>query len=272
MSKELTAEEKKDLKRVWRRQFLVMASINSIKGMAAGVTYVMLPFLERWYKDDKDGLIEALQRNNEYINTNGTAGSFLWGLLFSLEKQKAENGTVDGQMISNIKASLMGPLAAIGDPLFYLTTLTVADGIAIGFMSEGNPIGLLLFLLIFQGVNMGVRWPLIKAGYTMGSDFLKKLFDNGMVKSVTNAASVMGLMMIGALSTSLIKPTVTLTFTMSGTNLAVQDILDSILPKGLCLAALFICMYLLKEKKVSVIRLVLYIILFSMVVSFLGIM
>lgn len=272
MSKKLTAEESKDLKRLWRRQFMVMASRNDINGMAAGVNYMLLPWFNKWYANDKEKKIEAMKRENEYVNTNCSAGCFLWGLLFSLEKQKAEGGSVDNKTISAIKTSLMGPLAAIGDPIFYLTTLTIADGIAITFMQDGNPIGLILFLLIFMGINISVRFPLLKAGYTMGSTYLKQLFEKGLVRSVTNAANVMGLTMIGALTYSLITATTPLTFTLGGTNLAVQTILDNIMPGMLKLIALFVCVYLLKKKKVSIIRLVLYIILFGIVVSFLGIM
>ncbi len=273
MSKQqLTQEEKKDLNRLFRRQFMLQAASNSIKGQASGIAYTLIPFIERWYAGDEKGKIEALQRANEYINTNGTAASFLIGLLYSLEKQKAERKDIDGQVITNVKASLGGPLAAIGDPLFYLTTLTIADGIAIGFMAEGNPIGLLIFLLIFMGVNIGVKYPLIKAGYTAGSGFIKDLFDRGLVSMVTDAARVMGLTMLGALSASLIKPSVTLVLTFGESTLAIQDILDKILPKGLSLAALFISVYLLKKKKVTVMKLVIIILVFSILMSFLGIM
>lgn len=272
MSNNLTSEEKKDLKQLWRRQFLVMASRNSINGQAAGVNYMLMPWFNKWYKDDKEKKIESMKCENEYLNTNCSAGCFLWGLLLSLEKQKAEGGNVNNKTISAIKTSLMGPLAAIGDPIFYLTTLTIADGIAINFMQDGNPLGLILFLIIFMGVNIGVRWPLLKVGYTAGATYLKQLFEKGLVKAVTNAANVMGLTMIGALTYSLISAKTTLTFTLSGTNLVLQNILDKIFPGMLSIAALFICVHLLKNKKVSIIRLVLYIIIFGIIVSFLGIM
>lgn len=272
MSKELTQEEKKDLGRLFRRQFLLQGAQNPIKGQASGMAYILIPFIEKWYANDEEKKIKALQRANEYLNTNATAGSFLVGLMYSLEKQKAKSDDIDGQVITNIKASLGGPLAAIGDPLFYLTTLTIADGIAIGFMSEGNPIGLLIFLMIFMGVNIGVKYPLIKAGYTAGSGFIKSLFDRGMVGMVTDAARVMGLTMLGALAASLIKANVALELTFGESTLAIQTILDRILPKGLSLATLFIAVWLLKKKKVTVMKLVLIIIAFSIVMSFFGIM
>ncbi len=42
-------------------------------------------------------------------------------------------------MITNIKTSLMGPLAAIGDSLFFNCIRVISGGIGIALASQGNP-------------------------------------------------------------------------------------------------------------------------------------
>lgn len=70
--------------------------------------------------------------------------------------------------IQAIKTALMGPLGGIGDALFYLTVLPIAAAIGSQLSLEGNILGPIVFLLLFNIPYMAAKIGLINLGYKMG--------------------------------------------------------------------------------------------------------
>jgi len=268
----LSEQDRKDIRTLYFRSAMINGSMQAIKRQGMGFLYSIVPLLDRYYKDDEEGRKEAFVRNVQYMNTNACTGCFLVGLTAALEKEKAEKHTVTGEVITNIKTALMGPLASIGDSLFQVTLRVIAAGIGITFAEQGSILGALIFLLIYGGTWMVVRYPLIKTGYTLGTGYLNRLFEEGLVGSITKATSIMGLTMIGALSSSLITSTLKVSFTFGDATTSLQGIIDTILPGGLSLGALFVVYWLYKYKHLSVVKIVLVLIVFGIVAAFFGIM
>ncbi len=271
MTEHLTPEEKKDMWILWRRSCLLNGSMQAIKRQGMGFTYSLIPLLKRYYKDDKEGLTEALVRNDTYINTHASTGTFLVGLTAALEKSKAAGEPVDGDTIVNIKTSLMGPLAGIGDSIFHITLRVIGAGIGITFANQGSILGAIIFMLIYGGTFLGIKYPLIVSGYTLGTTYLKELFEKGWIKSISKAASVLGLSMVGCLASSLIKVSTSLVIDIQGAEVTVQSMFDAILPNLLPMITLFI-VYKLIKRKVSVTKIVMGMLLLGILMSFLGIM
>lgn len=271
MKTTLSKDERKDMMTLFKRSFLLNGSMQGIKRQGMGFCYSLIPLLNKIYKDDNEARIEALKRNNEYMNSHASTMTFLLGLTYALEKAKAEGEDVTGEVITNIKTSLMGPLAGIGDSIFHVTLRVIAAGIGITFAQQGNPLGALIFLLIYGGAFVGIKYPLIVSGYTVGTKYLRDLFEKGLLNSITKAASILGLTMVGCLSASLISAKTTLVMNFGGAEIVLQDTLDTILPNGLSLVALFLVYYLVK-KKVSILKIMMLIIVFSIVMAFFGIM
>lgn len=271
MTKNLTPQEKKDMWTLWKRSCLINGSMQAIKRQGMGFTYSLLPLLTRYYKDDKAGLIEAMQRHDTYINTHASTGTFLVGLTAALEKSKAGGEPVDGATITNIKASLMGPLAGIGDSIFHITLRVIGAGIGITFAQQGSILGALVFMLIYGGTFLGIKYPLIVAGYTLGTKYLTELFEKGWIKSISKSASILGLSMVGCLASSLINVSTTLVIDINGAAVTIQSMFDAIVPNLLSMITLFI-IYKLIKKKVSVVKIVFGMIIFGIAMSFLGIM
>ncbi len=57
---------------------------------------------------------------------------------------------MDATAIDNVKASLMGPLAGLGDSFFWGTLRLIATGIGTSLALKGNILGPILFLLVFN--------------------------------------------------------------------------------------------------------------------------
>lgn len=270
-NEKLTVQERKDMFTLFKRSSLMNGSMQAIKRQGMGFTYALLPLLEREYKDDKEGLIEAMKRHDVFINTHASTGTFLLGLTYALEKSKAEGENIDGSVITNIKASLMGPLAGIGDSIFHVTLRVIGAGIGIRFAQEGSILGAIIFMLIYGGTFIGIKYPLIVTGYTVGTKYLKDLFEKGLVESISKSASILGLSMVGALSATLIKASTKLVISVGGAEVALQEMFDTFVPNILSLVTLFV-VYKLVKKKVSVVKIVFMMFAFGILMSFLGIM
>lgn len=120
---------------------------------AGGFTRAMLPVL-KIYKDDKAGLSAAMKDHLEFINTHPNLVGFLMGLLISMEEKGENRDTIKG-----LKVALFGPIAGIGDAIFWFTLLPIMAGICSSFASRGNILGPILFfavyLMIFSCVSAG---------------------------------------------------------------------------------------------------------------------
>lgn len=271
MKNQLTVQEKKDMRRLFFRSWLINGSMQAIKRQGQGFCYTLLPFIDRVYANDDKARKEALVRNNQFFNSHASTSAFLVGLTYALEKSKAEGEDITGETITNIKTSLMGPLAGIGDSLFLITLRVIGAGVGISFAKQGSALGALAFLLIYGLPFMAIKYPLIVSGYTIGTRYLNQLFEKGLINSINKAASIMGLMMTGTLVASLVKIQTGLKLTAGGATVKLQDTLDTIMPSMLSLIALFI-VYKMVKRKIPIMAIIFIVIGFGILMSAIGIL
>jgi PTS system galactosamine-specific IID component len=257
---------KKDISAMAYRSAFLQASFNYERMQAGGWTVAMLPALEKIYKDDKKGLAAAMTDNMQFINTHPTLVPFLMTLLLSLE----ENGS-DRNLIKGIKVGLFGPLAGIGDAIFWFTVLPIMAGISSSFALEGNVLGPILFFAVYVGIFL-MRFPLAKAGYELGTTALDSLRESS--KKLSRAATILGTTVIGALAAAYVHITLLPTITINeGVTISIQEaFIDKIFPNLLPLTYVFTMFYFIRVKKVSPTVLILVTIVLTIVLSFLGIL
>lgn len=267
MATVLTAQEKKNIFGIWLRSGLMMGSMNSIKRQSQGYCFTLIPVINDLYKNDEAARIDALKRSNQFINSHACAMGFILGLNYALEKEKAAGGLVTGEVIQNVKTSLQGPLAGIGDSIFFSTIRVIAGGIGITYASQGNILGAIIFVLIYGGSFLLLKYPLIVAGYQVGTSYLKDLFEKGYINSVTKAASMLGLMMLGSMAATLISVKIALVPVIGGAKVNIQGLFDGIMPKLLSLVTLYVVYKMLKAKY-SVIKIVFIILAFCVFAAY----
>ncbi|MTW86591.1 PTS mannose transporter subunit IID [Virgibacillus dakarensis] len=244
---------KKDLNQLFWRSFQMEFSWNYERQASLAYAYAMIPILKKLYKKKGD-LSAALKRHLEFFNTTPHIVTMILGVSAAMEKSNAEDKNFDSSSINTVKASLMGPLAGIGDSFFWGTLRLIATGIGTSLSLKGNILGPILFLLVFNVPHIALRYILTKVGYNMGTGFLKKLQENGTMGNLTFGAAILGLMVIGGMSADMIVLNVPLTIGSGDSATAVQDILDGILPGLLPLAAFGVIYWLLgKEVKATTI-------------------
>lgn len=254
----------------WRQNWLMFCT-SYTKQQAVTYSWVLEPFLKKIYGEDSDAFYDAMLRHQDFFNTTPMMAPFIMGLNTSMERENHDQGkTFDVSSIAAIKASLMGPFAGFGDSVQQGALRIIATGIAIGFCQKGMWLGPLLFLLIYSIPNMLIRWYGAKLGYSVGQDFVAKTMANGIFKIITKAVSVLGLMMIGAMTAQYVTFTSTYQAKMAGQVFKLQAVLDQILPGLLPLLLVLGCFAYLRKKNRPV-RVLVAILVLALVLTLLGI-
>jgi PTS system, mannose/fructose/sorbose family, IID component len=213
----------------------------------------MIPAIKRLYSKKEDQAA-ALKRHLEFFNTQPWIGSTIMGVTAAMEQEKANGVDIDDATISGIKVGLMGPLAGVGDPIFWGTIRIVLAALGASLaMNNGNLAGPIMF---FLGINIArflTRWYGLKYGYEKGTEIVGDM-EGGVLQKLTQGASILGLFVMGSLVskwTSINVPLVLSKYTNQAGEeviITVQSILNDLLPGLLPLLLTFGCMHLLKKK------------------------
>lgn len=267
--KVISAEENKILKKMFWRSHMVFANFNMTKMEANGFTMTMSPAVESIYKDDMEGKKAAYARHQAFFNTHAVAFNFIAGLTYALEKD-AKDGKVPGETIDAIKASLMGPTAGMFDSIFFNCLRVIGAGIAIGLCAQGNILGTLIFILLY-GVSQSVlKYILLKLGYTLGTSFIDSVFNSGLMGIATRSASILGLIMVGAMTAVTVGFPLNWTINIGQTSVVVADLFNNIYPGILSVGLVLLMMKLIKKGRRPT-QLILGLIVVALVGAFIGI-
>ncbi|VNO11398.1 PTS system mannose/fructose/N -acetylgalactosamine-specific transporter subunit IID [Streptococcus pneumoniae] len=73
----------------------------------------------------------------------------------------------------------MGPLAGLGDSLFWLTLVPICFSIGASYSKDGGALGIFIALILFNIINIPVKYFGLKYGYTKGSSLIQENNTNG---------------------------------------------------------------------------------------------
>lgn len=238
---------KKDLNKVFWRSFQMEFSWNYERQMNMAYVYALIPILKKLYRS-KEEMASALKRHLEFFNTTPHIVTLILGINAAMEEENAHDSEFDVTAIDSIKTSLMGPLAGLGDSFFWGTLRLIATGVGTSLALHGNILGPILFLLIFNIPHILFRYLATGWGYKLGTGFLKKIQENGMMDSLTLGASIIGLMVVGGMTATMIDISIPLKIGTGDNAVTVQSIFDDIVPQILSLGAFGAVFYLLKKE------------------------
>lgn len=235
LSQNLSVEDKKMLNSIFLRSFPIFAGRTGgqVRMHAVGFIWTIMPALRRYYKEGTPEFTDALVRHTMFYNITQNVGTFCIGLVAAMEKENAQDPDFDDRSITAIKTALMGPMSGIGDAIFWGVLRVIAASVGISLAAQGSWLGPIMFLLIYNVPSILCRWYLTYAGYTLGSDFLAKMNEGGLMQTITKCASILGLMMVGGMTASTVSFTSAVQFVIEGQDpILLQTYLDSIF-KGL---------------------------------------
>ncbi|HDL6852770.1 TPA: PTS mannose transporter subunit IID [Yersinia enterocolitica] len=252
-----TTGEKKltpaDIRGVFIRSNLFQGSWNFERMQALGFCFSMVPAIRRLYPENSEERKQAIKRHLEFFNTQPFVAAPILGVTLAMEEQKANGAEIDDAAINGIKVGLMGPLAGVGDPIFWGTVRPVLAALGAGIAMSGSLLGPLLFFVLFNLVRLLTRYYGVAYGYSKGVNIVSDM-DGGLLQKLTEGASILGLFVMGALVnkwTHVNIPVVVSKITNPAgetTVTTVQTILDQLIPGLVPLLLTFGCMWLLRRK------------------------
>lgn len=257
---------KKDLKQAFLLScFYQGFCLNYETMMSTGFVLSIEHCLKRLFGHDPETVREKNRKYLQFYNTNANFNPLITGIVLSLEETRA-SGTTDAALA--LRTGLMGPLAGIGDSLFFITAKTVFCSI-VGYMAiEGSALGLIICLaamvalFVFRGV-------LFYGGYKQGAKFITEHTD--LLKSITNGATILGLTVVGAMIPSTVRFATTLTFTMGEATATLDEFFNAIIPSFLPVV-ITACIYFgLKSKRMTTVRMIWLVIVLCIVLSLVGV-
>ena len=251
-------------------------SLNFERLQALAFCNSMTPILKKLYANDKKGLSLALQRHLAMYNTEANWGIVVNGITIALEEKTAagdEDASDTAELITGLKAGLMGPLAGIGDTLDFGTLRPIVMGICIPFVMQGSVFAALVplfYQVIYMAITSNI---LINLGYSKGRDSIMNILQSGAIHKVINGFGMFGLLMMGALSATYVKITTPLVITTGGGNsIAIQEMLDKIAPCMIPLLVVFAIYFFIKKKGPHYLQILCAVIVVSLLFSFLGVL
>ncbi|MCJ0605234.1 PTS system mannose/fructose/sorbose family transporter subunit IID [Enterococcus cecorum] len=280
MAERIELSKKDRLAVAWRSTFL-QGSWNYERMQNGGWCYAMIPAIKKLYKDPEDRK-SALKRHLEFFNTHPYVASPVLGVTLALEEDRANGAAVDDVAIQGVKVGMMGPLAGVGDPVFWFTVRPMLGALGASLALGGNILGPILFFVLWNAIRWGFMWYTQEFGYRTGSKITEDL-SGGLLQDITKGASILGMFVLAAL----VERWVSIKFTpviaeiklspgayiewdkveMSGKGMkalfeqvqnglsfepikqqTLQGNLDSLIPGLVPLLLTFLCMWLLKKK------------------------
>jgi len=254
--------DKKTLNQMaWRSVFL-QGSFNYERMQAAGWLYGIIPGLKKVHTNKED-LALSMQHNLEFFNTHPFLVTFVMGIVLSLEQEKADVATIRA-----VRVAAMGPLGGIGDAIFWFTLVPIAAGISANMALDGSIAGPIVFLLMFNSVQFVARYWLMHWSYNLGVNAIEAITRNA--KEFTRAASILGILVVGALTSLYGGTTIALQIPNGESPIVLQTVLDGILPKLIPLGLTLGLYWLIKNKNWSAVKCIGLILVFGLVGGFLG--
>ncbi|MEH7110164.1 PTS system mannose/fructose/sorbose family transporter subunit IID [Bacillus sp. JJ1764] len=188
---------KKDRISVWWRSTFLQGSWNYERMQNGGWAYTMIPAIKRLYTT-KEERAAALKRHLEFFNTHPYVASPIIGVTLALEEERANGTQVDDAAIQGVKVGMMGPLAGIGDPVFWFTVRPILGALGASLALTGNILGPIIFFVLWNLIRMGFTWYTQEFGYKAGSKISDDL-SGGLLQDITKGASILGMFILGSL-------------------------------------------------------------------------
>ncbi|MFL2114272.1 PTS system mannose/fructose/sorbose family transporter subunit IID [Leuconostoc carnosum] len=191
---ELTRNDR--LSVAWRSQFL-QGSWNYERMQNIGWAYSLIPAIKKLYTTKEDRA-SALKRHLEFFNTHPYVASPIIGVTLALEEERANGAAIDDTAIQGVKIGMMGPLAGIGDPVFWFTVRPILGALGASLALSGNILGPVLFFVLWNLIRMSFIWYTQEFGYRAGSAITQDL-SGGLLKDITKGASILGMFILAVL-------------------------------------------------------------------------
>ena len=244
----LTAKERRQI--FLRYQFLPESAMSYEKMHGATWAYSYLPLAEQYYKDDPEAMRRLLVRHSVFYNTEPQTGQLVNGIVCSLEEKIGMGEPISEDVPVSVKASLMGPLAGIGDSLVQGILIPTLLSIAMGLSVGGNAVGPIFYIVTYLAIMIAVTVVCFNSGYRLGTKAIEAIIGEN-AKRITNMFNTLGTIVIGGLAATTIALKTPIVVPFGEETKPLQDILDGFFPGLLPLIMVLFAWWLISSKRMT---------------------
>ncbi|QCX25786.1 PTS system mannose/fructose/sorbose family transporter subunit IID [Companilactobacillus futsaii] len=248
---------KHDLNQIWYRWgFTHLSSMSYEKIQGHSWAYSYIPFANKFYKNDIEKKRRLLQRHSMFYNTEPQTGQLINGIVASLEEQIAMGKDVSEEMPVNIKTTLMGPLAGIGDSIIQGIIVPILLSIGMSLAKGGSPLGPIFYIVAYGIIGPTISYIAFHSGYKLGVNAIDIIVGENS-KRITDAFNILGVMVVGALAANTIVLKTIAKIPMGGKTESLENVLNGIFPGLLPLAMVLLGWWLVSSKQMTATKVIL---------------
>ncbi|EFL95138.1 PTS system mannose/fructose/sorbose family transporter subunit IID [Pediococcus acidilactici] len=262
---------KRDLIKTWLWQQSDEAAYNYERLQALGLTNMMLYPIRKLYSDPQKQA-EELKKYIVFFNTEPhMVGPIIHGVALSMEEARANGQNVSAEDINGVRTGLMGPAAGIGDTVQQGIIFPILASIGATMALDHNFIGPVFFTVVFEAIIYTIGYLMFMFGYKKGKSSVITILKNGIIDKVTNAFSIVGLMVVGTMAATRITVDTPLVWSIGKSTMKLQEILNTLAP-GLIPLAITLIVWRLVAKKVNPTWIILGIFIIGIALSYLNLL
>ena len=217
---------KEDFNQINKRSlFTYQLGWNYERMQASGYLYMILPQLRKMYGDGTPELKQMMKLHTQFFNTSPFFHTIITGFDLALEEKE---GVASADAVNGIKTGLMGPFAPLGDTIFGSLVPAIMGTIEATMATQGQPWGIFLWVAVAVAYDI-FRWKQLEFAYKEGVKLITTMRDT--LQAIVDAASVLGVFMMGALIATMINFEITWAPTIGEKVIDIQDIMNTIFPR-----------------------------------------
>lgn len=248
---------------------------NFERMMGQVVAHMFSVIIGYLYADQPEKRKEVMKREIEFFNVHVEFGACILGMAVALEEQKAMGEEIPGEFITNLKTSLMGPLAGMGDTIWQGVVIPILLAICIDLTRSGNGNiwGAVIYAVVIIVAAYALSYWNFMFGYKAGSEAIMDFLEKGILNKLIKGASIMGCMVMGGLVVNYVTAKCGIQIPSSTTTYNIQEnFLDAICPNILPLGMTMLIYYLMSKRRWSSVKIIGLIIVIGVVGGVTGIL
>lgn len=163
------------------RSFFLQSCWNFQGMQNLGFGFSLIPLVKA-LQPGREAREAMLKRHLEFFNTHPYCASIILGVVTRLEAEAAENPGQQTLQANQVKSGMMGPLAALGDMVFWamLRPALALAGVSFVLAAPAGQVwpallGPIIFLGLFSVAHLGLRVGGVLIGFHRGIDIVTDL-------------------------------------------------------------------------------------------------
>lgn len=259
-----------DLVKTWLWEQSDEAAYNYERLQALGLTNMMIYPIKKLYPKEKQA--DELKKYMVFFNTEPhMVGPVIHGIALSMEEARANGAEVSAEDINGVRTGLMGPAAGIGDTVQQGIIFPILASIGATMALDHNYFGPIMFTVVFELIIYAIGYWMFMYGYKKGKASVVSILKSGLLDKVTNAFSIVGLMVVGTMAATRVTIKTPLVWHVGQSVIKLQALFNQLAPSLIPLLATLLVWWLLR-KKVNASIIVVGIFVVGILCSYLGIL